>query len=129
MPYQVTAKDGNFWRATIDGEQVTEPFTAGVYSNLVERIKAARAARAKARRKAAVKPAGVARSIIRQIVGRCHVSDSNRTVIRYFVSRLRKEYSTLRDMPRSQRREQLRAVIEEHAANRKLFQKVTSGTP
>lgn len=65
--------------------------------------------------------------IIRQIVGRRRVSESNRQVIRYYVSRLKKKYKTYRCLPRQQRHDLLRAVIQVHAANRKLYCDVMSG--
>lgn len=49
MPHQVTTRDGSYWSAVIDGELVQAPFTGAGYTDLVNRIKAGRAARVKAR--------------------------------------------------------------------------------
>jgi hypothetical protein len=65
--------------------------------------------------------------MIRQIVNRCHVSDSNRTVIRYIISRLRDGYTTFRAMPRRQRRLLMRDAIAVHKANRALYTRVMRG--
>lgn len=64
--------------------------------------------------------------MIRQIVGRCHVSDSNLRVIRYVLSRLRNGFKTFKAWPRNERRKFLRLVVKEHAANKRLFSEVMS---
>jgi hypothetical protein len=64
--------------------------------------------------------------IIRQIVDRCHVGQSNRSVIKYFVSRLRKGAWKL--MPREDRKKYLRWVIQAHAENRSLYRMVMGGS-
>jgi hypothetical protein len=65
--------------------------------------------------------------IVSQIVDRCHVGQSNRAVIRYFISRLRKPtYQTWRKTPRAERRQWLTWVIQCHADNRKLYREVMS---
>lgn len=66
-------------------------------------------------------------SIVRQIVGRRHVGDSNRTVIRYFISRLKRGYATWAGMPRAERKQWLRWVVEAHAENRGLYTFVMRG--
>ena len=60
-------------------------------------------------------------SQISMIVDRCHVSDSHRAVIRYFISRLRHGYDTWRKIPKDARRRILREVVSVHAANRMLY--------
>ena len=65
--------------------------------------------------------------MIRQIVNRCHVSDSNRKVIRYVISRLKAGFRTYRKMSRSQRHTLMRQVIEVHERNRELYRRVMSG--
>ena len=65
--------------------------------------------------------------IIRQIVNRCHVGDSNRTVIRYVVSRLRHGYATFHALSREQRHILMRDAIEVHEANRQLYFRVMRG--
>lgn len=50
MPYSTSSRDGDFWRAMIDGTWATIPKAAGTYSKLVALITEARAANAKARR-------------------------------------------------------------------------------
>lgn len=65
--------------------------------------------------------------LIRQIVGRCHVNDSDRTVIRYVISRLRLGYATFRGMPPKQRRALLREVIATHRKNQALYLRAMRG--
>jgi hypothetical protein len=64
-------------------------------------------------------------SIVRQIVGRRHVGESNFAVIRYFVSRLKR--GAWRALPREERKQWLRWVIAAHAANRQLYRYVMGG--
>ena len=66
-------------------------------------------------------------SAIRRIVDRCHVGESNRKVIRYFVSRLKAGHRTWRSLTSRQRRGILRDIIKTHALNRKVYLTVTSG--
>lgn len=67
-------------------------------------------------------------AMLRMLVDRCHVGESNRAVIRYVVSRLRKpHWKTFRGMPREARREMMRAVIRIHAENRELYAQVMRG--
>jgi hypothetical protein len=63
-------------------------------------------------------------SDIRRIVGRCHVSESNRRVIRYFISKLRNGHAAFRAIPRQQRHFLMRQVITVHKANQNLYLKV-----
>ena len=65
--------------------------------------------------------------IIRQIVGRCHVADSNLRVIRYVVSRLRDGKRTFLAMSREKKRALLGQTIACHAENRELYGWVMSG--
>jgi acyl-CoA reductase-like NAD-dependent aldehyde dehydrogenase len=67
------------------------------------------------------------RAILEQIVARCHVSRSNRDVVRYAISRLRKGYPTFRAMPRRQRRAFLRHCVELHQENRGLYLLIQTG--
>jgi hypothetical protein len=69
----------------------------------------------------------MANSLVRQMVARCHVAESNRTVIRYVISRLRKGYVTYRAMSREQRRLLLRETIAAHTENRALYRFVMRG--
>ena len=64
---------------------------------------------------------------VERIVGRCHVGQSNRAVIRYFISRLRHGYRTWAGIPRVERRQWLTWVIAAHAENRGLYQYVMRG--
>lgn len=66
-------------------------------------------------------------SLIRQIVGRCHVADSNRMVIKYVISRLKQGYKTYRAYPREQRRLLLRQIIAQHAHNLDEYRFVMGG--
>jgi hypothetical protein len=66
-------------------------------------------------------------AIVRQIVDRCHVGQSNRAVIRYFVSRLKHGHATWRALPVAERKQWLRWVIAAHAANRGLYSYVMGG--
>lgn len=67
------------------------------------------------------------KAMIRMIVGRCHVSESNRQVIRYVISRLKDREQTYWAMPRRYRREFLAICIKEHEENRQLYFDVMSG--
>jgi hypothetical protein len=65
--------------------------------------------------------------MIRMIVGRCHVGDTNRQVVRYLISRLKKGYASWQAMPREQRRLAMRECIRIHAENRGVYRFVMSG--
>ena len=65
--------------------------------------------------------------VITAIVGRCHVSLSNRAVIRYLISRLRRRYDTWRQMSRPIRREFMKQAINAHQKNRALYDFVMRG--
>lgn len=71
-------------------------------------------------------------SVIRQIVDRCHVADSNMDVIRFVLSRIagktRKEkYAHYRSKPRKERHQLLEIVITIHEQNRAVYRAVTRG--
>jgi hypothetical protein len=66
-------------------------------------------------------------SDIRRIVGRCHVSESNRRVIRYFISTLRDGHTAFRAMPRGHRQLLMSQIITAHQANQELYVKVMRG--
>lgn len=59
--------------------------------------------------------------IVRQIVNRCHVGDSDRQVIRYFISRLKHGYATWRTLTRAERKQWLGWIVATHAENRGLY--------
>lgn len=65
--------------------------------------------------------------IVRQIVNRCHVGESNRYVIRYVVSRLRNKYQTFAALPKEQRRSLMLQAIKAHGENRGLYRDVMRG--
>ena len=60
--------------------------------------------------------------IVKQIIDRdCHVAETNRTVIRYVVSKLRGGWQTFRSLPKSDRRQLMQQCIQQHRDNRKLY--------
>ena len=63
----------------------------------------------------------------RQCVGRLHVGESNRTVIRYVISRLVNKHRTFRAMSRSRRRAVMQQCVEAHRQNRELYGRVMTG--
>jgi len=65
--------------------------------------------------------------IIRQIVGRCHVGESNMSVLRYAVSRLKHGRKTFLSMPKASRRKFMTLCIHAHAENRDLYRAVMLG--
>ncbi len=66
-------------------------------------------------------------TIVEMIVGRCHVGDSDRKVIRYVISRLTDGRRTFRAMTRKDRKALLRQIIDAHTANQKLYHHVMTG--
>ena len=62
--------------------------------------------------------------MIKMIVARRHVGDSNLTVIKYVVSRLKAGYQTYAELPTRKRRSMMKQIIGAHAANRKLYARV-----
>ena len=66
--------------------------------------------------------------IVRQIINRdCHVSMSNRDVIRHVVSKLRDGCRTFRSMPRPDRRALMTQCIRQHRENVELYVDVMCG--
>lgn len=65
--------------------------------------------------------------MLRMLIGRCHVADSNSAVIRYVISRMEHGNLTYRSQYRRERHELLRAIIKIHAENRALYTAVMSG--
>ena len=66
-------------------------------------------------------------AMIRQIVNRCHVSESNRKVIRYVISRLKNGYKTWQAASKVDRRYVMETAIKIHKENRDLYYDVMSG--
>ena len=65
--------------------------------------------------------------MIRQIVDRCHVGESNRAVIKYVISRLKQKYKTWATMPRGDRKTMMREIIRIHRTNRSLYNDAMGG--
>jgi hypothetical protein len=65
--------------------------------------------------------------MVEMIVGRCHVGQSNRAVIRYFISRLKHGYRTWIALPKAERKQWLQWVIQAHQANGSLYTYVMRG--
>lgn len=65
--------------------------------------------------------------MVRQIVGRIHVGESNLAAIRYVVSRLRDGHRTFRQMPRKDRRRLMRQIVQAHQDNFRLYVHVVGG--
>lgn len=63
--------------------------------------------------------------MISMIVGRCHVGDSNRKVIRYLKSRMKR--GAWRKLSRDERKQIMREAIRCHAENRELYHAVMTG--
>jgi hypothetical protein len=60
--------------------------------------------------------------MVRQIVNRCNVGDSNLDVIKYLVSRLRKpSFATWLTIDKDERKRMMRDAIAIHAENRKIY--------
>ena len=59
-----------------------------------------------------------------QIVGRCHVGESYRDVVRTAIQSLKDKEATFWQLPKVKRRYFLAAVIAEHASNRQLYRDV-----
>ncbi len=67
--------------------------------------------------------------IVAQIIDRdCHVSMSNRAVIRHVVSRLRCGYRTFRELAKADRRSFIEQCIFQHSRNWELYAAVMSGS-
>lgn len=71
--------------------------------------------------------------IIAQIIDRdCHVSLSNRAVIRHVISKLKHGYRTFRDLPKEERKSFMQQCIAQHNQNWELYVAVmrgSTGTP
>lgn len=68
--------------------------------------------------------------ILRQIIDRdCHVSLTNREVMRHVISKLKDGYRTFRAMPKRDRRDLLRQCIACHRENWRLYVEVMRGRP
>ncbi len=57
-------------------------------------------------------------TIVNQVVDRCHVSDSNRKIIKYVISCLARGYASFQDMPKDHRKTLMQLCIKRHTANR-----------
>lgn len=66
-------------------------------------------------------------NMIERIVARCHVGQSNRQVISYFVSRLAHGQKTWFGLSKRMRKDYMRKIIKAHAKNGNLFHDVTTG--
>jgi uncharacterized protein YlxP (DUF503 family) len=70
----------------------------------------------------------VVNPMIQRIINRdCHVSASNRAVIRHVVSRLAKKYRTFAALPKQDRKAFMRQCIAAHDANREFYRAVMRG--
>jgi len=63
--------------------------------------------------------------VIRMIVNRCHVGESNLAVIRYVLSRMKP--GSWWALPKPDRHEILAEIIEAHKDNRDLYARVVTG--
>lgn len=67
-------------------------------------------------------------AIIRQIVDRdCHISMSNRDVVRHVISKLQDGFKTFRSMEKADRRAFIAACIAHHQSNLLLYCDVSNG--
>ncbi len=64
---------------------------------------------------------------VRQIVGRYHVGDTNRYVIRGIISRIKGGLRGFKLEPREKRHALLRYIVDEHARNFIMYAAVMSG--
>jgi hypothetical protein len=68
--------------------------------------------------------------IVRQIIDRdCHVSATNRDVIRHVISKLKHGHRTFRAMAKRERRDMMKQCIACHRENLRLYADVMRGTP
>jgi len=65
--------------------------------------------------------------MVERIVARCHVGQSDRSVINYVVSRLKDGRKTFFGLSRARRKALLRRIIRAHRENQNLYRKVMSG--
>jgi len=67
-------------------------------------------------------------SIIKHIIDRdCHIRESNRSVIKHVISKLKEGYTTYSQLPKSDRRYIMVECIKCHRENRELYGYVMSG--
>lgn len=71
----------------------------------------------------------MAHMIFHQIVGRMHISTSNRKVIRLAMDSLKDGYQTFRAWPKTQRRHFIESLLAVHAENRELYGFVMNRRP
>ena len=65
--------------------------------------------------------------MLQRIVGRVHVSKSNRYAIKYVISRLKRKYATWKDLPRNVRKDVMRQVITIRNHDFVMYAAVMSG--
>ncbi len=66
--------------------------------------------------------------IIRQVIDRdCHVSESDRAVVRHVISRLKHGYDSFQKMTSTDRRMLIKQSLAQHRANQRLYADVMSG--
>lgn len=65
--------------------------------------------------------------IVRQIVDRCSVGQSYRSVISYVASRMKGGRKTFLVLPRETRREIMEAAVEVHRENQRMYNWVMRG--
>jgi hypothetical protein len=66
--------------------------------------------------------------IVKQIINRdCHVGESNQTVVRHVISKLKQGYEGFRQMPKADRRMLIAQCIKQHRGNFKEYVEVMSG--
>lgn len=65
-------------------------------------------------------------TMVTMLVGQCHVFDSNREVLRHVVEPMKP--GAWESLPKRQKFAIIRAVIQAHTANRRLYHAVYSGT-
>lgn len=64
-------------------------------------------------------------SALSNIVGRCYVSESNLSVIRFFLTKVNKDQ--WKKLSKKERKKWLREVVDEHIENRELYDFVNRG--
>lgn len=63
--------------------------------------------------------------IVKQVIDRdCHVAESNRTVIRHVISKLRGGWQTFSSLSKSDRRQLMQQCVQQHRDNRELYRAV-----
>lgn len=61
---------------------------------------------------------------IRQIIDRCHVSQSNKSIIKYLVSRMKEKHKGWLKNPKDKRKLAMKQAIHVHNQNKDLYRKV-----